>query len=180
MARRTPVAPVCMAAHGDTTGEIAADLDNQTSTERETSSPRLEAWRAWHSSACVPPALLQSPVAPLLQSALSRQGLETRKQEARQIFHHSLQGWPNLRQRLSTEQQKQCLVKAGLLHPACAADAAFEDWVAASRHFLWDEDFQAYDEKDMRSVDPNYYKWCTGKQLFDYTPHVTKEDWLSA
>ena len=46
--------------------------------------------------------------------------------------------------------------------------------------FLWDADFQTYNEERMTAHDPKAYKWSTGKKLFDYTPHVTKEDWLNA
>ena len=46
--------------------------------------------------------------------------------------------------------------------------------------FLWDADFQTYNEERMTAHDPNAHKWCTGKKLFDDTPHVTKEDWLNA
>ena len=49
-----------------------------------------------------------------------------------------------------------------------------------AKFFLWDADFQTYNEKRMTAHDPNAHKWSTGKKLFDYTPHVTKEDWLNA
>ena len=65
-----------------------------------------------------------------------------------------------------------------------ASGTATEPAIAKARDlakfFLWDADFQTYNEERMTAHDPKAYKWSTGKKLFDYTPHVTKEDWLNA
>ena len=39
-----------------------------------------------------------------------------------------------------------------------------------AKFFLWDKDFQTYNEERMKAHDPKAYKWSTGKKLFDYTP----------
>jgi len=117
--------------------------------------------------------------------------------DAQEVFHHSLQGWPKPKKQLSTDQQRNLLVKAKLLdfsakrgrasgtatEPANRGNATGPTIAKAcdlAKFFLWDADFQTYNEKRMTAHDPKSYKWSTGKKLFDYTPHVTKEDWLNA
>ena len=99
--------------------------------------------------------------------------------DAQQVFHHSLQGWPNQKKQLSADQQRKLLVKSNLVRPsdAEAADLNAHD---LAKFFLWDRELQIYNEKRMTAHDPKAHKWCTGQKLFDYTPHVTKEDWLNA
>ena len=44
--------------------------------------------------------------------------------------------------------------------------------------FTFDDEFRQYNEKGMRAQDPQSHRWCGDKQFFDYTLHVTREDWL--
>ena len=118
--------------------------------------------------------------------------------------------WPTPKKKLSSDQQRNLLVKAKLLdlssaetpkdvtkdnsgkrgrasstateHANCgnATEPAIAKAHDFAKFFLWDADFQNYNEARMTAHDPKAYKWSTGKKLFDYTPHVTKEDWLNA
>jgi hypothetical protein len=110
---------------------------------------------------------------------LMRMGLGVEGVDAQEVFHHSLQGWPNPKKQLSTDQQRNLLAKANLLQSSSAETPDLKAHDLA-KFFLWDKDFQTYNEKRMTAHDPNAHKWSTGKRLFDYTPHVTKEDWLNA
>ena len=128
---------------------------------------------------------------------LARMGFGVAGVDAQEVFHHSLQGWPKPKKQLSTDQQRNLLVKAKVLDPSSAetpqdvtkdnsakreraSGTATEPAIAKARDlakfFLWDADFQTYNEERMTAHDPKAYKWSTGKKLFDYTPHVTKED----
>ena len=40
-------------------------------------------------------------------------------------------------------------------------------------------EFSAYNAKGMQRADPQGERWCGEKQCFDYTPFVTRADWLS-
>ena len=132
---------------------------------------------------------------------LVRMGFGVAGVDAQQVFHHSLQGWPKPKKQLSKDQQMNLLVKAKILDPSSAeipksvtkdhftkrgraSGTATEPAIAKARDlakfFLCDADFQTYNEEHMKAHDPKAYKWSTGKKLFDYTPHVTKEDWLYA
>ena len=124
--------------------------------------------------------------------------------DAQEVFHHSLQGWPKPKKQLSTDQQRNLLVKAKLVDLSSAETPedvtkdnsatrgrasgtatehanrgnATEPAIAKARDlakfFLWDADFQTYNEERMTAHDPKAYKWSTGKKLFDYHPHVNE------
>ena len=117
---------------------------------------------------------------------LGRMGFGITGVDAKDVFYHTLQGWPKPKKQLRIDQQRNLLVKAMILDPS-SAETPKEDTKDNSdtehelrKFFLWDADFQNYNEQRMTANDPNAYKWSTGKKLFDYTPHVTKEDWLHA
>ena len=110
---------------------------------------------------------------------LMRMGLGVAGVDAQEVFHHSLQGWPKPKKQLSTDQQRNLLAKANLLQSSSAETPEHKAHDLA-KFFLWDADFQTYNEERMTAHDPNAHKWSTGKKLLDYTPHVTKEDWLNA
>ena len=89
--------------------------------------------------------------------------------DAQQVVHHSLQGWPNQKKKLSTDQQRKLLVKTNLVRPsdAEAADLNAHD---LAKFFFWDREFQIYNKKRMTAHDPKAHKWCTAKKLLDYIP----------
>ena len=45
--------------------------------------------------------------------------------------------------------------------------------------FVFQSEFDAYNAKGMLEADPQGERWCSEKQCFDYTPFVTRADWLS-
>ena len=45
--------------------------------------------------------------------------------------------------------------------------------------FVFQQAFVAYNTKGMQDADPQAERWCSEKQCFDYTPFVTRADWLS-
>jgi len=47
------------------------------------------------------------------------------------------------------------------------------------RLFVFQSEFDAYNASGMLLEDPQSYRWCSEKQCFDYTPHVTKADWAA-
>ena len=117
--------------------------------------------------------------------------------DSQEVFHHSSQGWPKPKKQLSTDQHRNFLVEAKLLdfsgkrgrasgtatehaNRGNATEPAIAKARELAKFFLWDADFQTYNEERMAAHDPKAYKWSTGKKLFDCTPHVTKEDWLNA
>ena len=44
--------------------------------------------------------------------------------------------------------------------------------------FVSHVDFEKYNHCGMAKADPQAYRWCSTKLLFDYTPYVTRSDWL--
>jgi len=44
---------------------------------------------------------------------------------------------------------------------------------------VFESEFSAYNTKGMQRADPQAERWCGDKQCFDYTPFVTRADWLS-
>jgi hypothetical protein len=60
-----------------------------------------------------------------VEAELTRLGLGVAAVEARQVFHHTLQGWPHPRKRPSAQKQQEWLAKAGL---PCESQAAAEDF----------------------------------------------------
>ena len=44
--------------------------------------------------------------------------------------------------------------------------------------FVFHSTFKEYNETGLRREDPQGHRWCSDKQIFDYTPYVTREDWV--
>ena len=44
---------------------------------------------------------------------------------------------------------------------------------------VFESEFSVYNTKGMQRADPQAERWCGDKQCFDYTPFVTRADWLS-
>ena len=44
--------------------------------------------------------------------------------------------------------------------------------------FVFYSTCQEYNEERLRREDPQGHRWCSDKQIFDYTPYVTREDWV--
>ena len=63
----------------------------------------------------------------------------------------------------STDQQRNLLAKANLLQPSSAKTPEHKAHDLA-KFFLWDADFQTYNEERMTAHDPNAHKWSTGKE----------------
>ena len=45
--------------------------------------------------------------------------------------------------------------------------------------FVFHSEFVAYNRSGMLRADPQSARWCCEKQLFDYTPFVTSDDWAA-
>ena len=45
--------------------------------------------------------------------------------------------------------------------------------------FVFPPEFVAYNRSGMVRADPQSARWCCEKQCFDYTPYVTREDWVA-
>ena len=66
-----------------------------------------------------------------------------------------------------------------------ARDCGCWDWVREGTEkapwkgfFVTDADFVAYNCNGMVNADPQAYRWSSAKLLFDYTPYVTRSDWM--
>ena len=53
-----------------------------------------------------------------------------------------------------------------------------EDKKPWAQLFIFHSSFREYNEERLLEEDPQGHRWCSDKQLFDYTPFVTREDWV--
>ena len=46
------------------------------------------------------------------------------------------------------------------------------------KFFITTADFEEYNHTRMAAADPQAHRWCSTKLLFDFTPYVTRSDWM--
>jgi hypothetical protein len=64
-------------------------------------------------------------------------------------------------------------------------DCGCWDWVRGNSEqapwkgfFVTTADIETYNRSGFANADPQAHRWCSAKLLFDYTPYVTRSDWL--
>ena len=100
------------------------------------------------------------------------------------VYHTLSFGWEQTAYKYNAQPDGPCFVTRGYF---CTVNAAARDWPRSNvlkvdtweELFVFQAEFDAYNKYGMVEADPQASRWCSEKQCFDYTPFVTRADWLS-
>ena len=115
------------------------------------------------------------PVHSCLKEMVQSLGLEPQPVSASAVFRHTPA--QNIR---CVDLQKKALLSAlghdGFFHKLELGWQHTQPW---DRFFMFNKDFQAYNEKRMTAEDPKAHMWNARKSFVDYTWCVTASDWMA-